>query len=50
MGDNYVGNVALFRIIGSKGDIVSIGVYDRRNKRDVLKGHLQIRLIGKHKK
>lgn len=45
VGDSYVGKVPLFRIVGSKGDIISVGVYENKNKREILKGHCMMKLV-----
>jgi hypothetical protein len=39
----------LFKIIGSRGDIVSVGIYDTKNKREVLKGYFHMKLVCNNK-
>ena len=44
VGDSYVGSLPLYKILGSKGDIMSVGIYETKNKREVLKGHYLLKL------
>jgi len=44
VGENFVGRIALWKIIGSKGNPVSISIYEVKNKRETLKGHYLVKL------
>lgn len=44
IGENFVGRVPLWKIIGSKGNPVSISIYEVKNKKETLKGHYLLKL------
>lgn len=48
VGEGYAGEVGLCKVFGSKGGVVNVGVYDRRGRKEVLKGYLLIKLNNIH--
>jgi hypothetical protein len=40
----FVGAVPMYRIVASRGEIITTGIYDRKNKKDILKGHFSIKM------